>query len=50
MALEPISFPAIAAYRDLFDLDMQPWEVDTLMKLDMTWFSSLPKEAEKGRK
>lgn len=50
MALEPISFLAIQAYRDLFQLDMEPWEVDTLMKIDMMWFSSIPKDAEKPGK
>lgn len=46
-----ISFPAILAYRDLFGIEMEPWEVDTILKLDLRWFTTLPKDADKpGRK
>lgn len=47
--LELIQFTAIAAYRDLFEIDMEPWEVDLLMKLDLVWMDSVPKEAPKPK-
>lgn len=43
--VEMIGFPSIKAYAELFDLDMEPWEVDTLIKLDVAWFECLPKKA-----
>lgn len=45
---QAISFPAILAYRDLFGIDMEPWEIDTLLKVDMRWFAALPKTGDKG--
>lgn len=46
----PIEFEAIRAYRDLFQIDMEPFEVELLMKLDLVWRDSLPKEKPRSEK
>lgn len=45
---QALGFEAIRAYRDLFTIEMDPWELDTLLKMDMRWFKTLP--TEKGKR
>lgn len=42
--IQPIELIAIESYARLFWIDLQPFETDLLMKLDLVWRSSLPKE------
>lgn len=49
-SIQPIAFETIKAYRDLFVLEMEPWEVDILMKVDLVWRTSLPKDKPRPKK
>ena len=46
LGLQRILFTEVRAYQELFGIDMEGWEVDTLLKLDVVWFECLPKKAE----
>lgn len=41
MAVNPISHGEILAYRELYRLDMDAFDVDTLRRLDALWLKSV---------
>ena len=41
MSHNPLSHTEILAYRDLFDMDMDAFDVDTLRRLDALWLKSV---------
>lgn len=46
MSHNPISHQEIWSYRELYGMDMDAFDVDTLRRLDALWLSCLPKEGE----
>lgn len=42
-----IEFIDTNAYRDAWGVVIEPWELDTIIKLDLRWFRSLPKEKDR---
>ena len=48
--IQPIEIPVIESYARLMWIPIEPFEVDLLMKLDLTWRSSLPKEKPRPEK
>lgn len=47
MHAEPLSHQEIAAWKSNFELHVEPWEVDVLVRLDRVWLKCLPKPGEK---
>ena len=47
--LNPIAYSEIWAFRDLYDHEMDAFDIDTLEKLDAVWLNSLPKRSQSGR-
>lgn len=45
--LQRILFSEIAHWKDLFEVETEPWEIDVLTHLDRVWFSALPKDPKK---
>lgn len=45
---EPIQFDQITHYRDLFALDMGPWEIDLLLEIDVIWQKAQPEPEKPG--
>lgn len=46
----PISFSEIQAYRDLFHVDMDAFDIETLRRLDVVWLNSQPKQSKDDKK
>lgn len=44
--VEPVSLSEIDAFGRLYDLELTPWEVDVLCRLDRVWLSCVPKPGE----
>lgn len=45
-----IEFEAIKAWKDLFEIETEPWEIDVLLHLDYAWMSALPKTDKTDKK
>jgi hypothetical protein len=43
-----ISFPEIIAFKNLMDLDLTPWEVETLCQMDEAWIEETYKLKDNG--
>lgn len=43
MGIEPIQYTEIIAYRDIFSLDMDEFDVEMLCRLDIEWQLAQPK-------
>lgn len=48
MGLQRILFTEIKAWKELFEVETEPWEIDVMLRLDVVWFSALPKDPKKG--
>jgi hypothetical protein len=47
--VEPIPFSEIRAFNDLYGMDMDAFDIDTLRKLDVVWLNCLPKDDTEGK-
>jgi hypothetical protein len=45
----PISFSEIQAYRELYELEMDAFDIETLRRLDVVWLNSQPKQSKDGK-
>lgn len=50
LGVKRLEFPHILAWRTLFEVETEPWEVDVILHLDYLWLRCIPKEAEKPKK
>lgn len=48
-SIQRIEFQAIKAWRELFEVETEPWEIGVLLQLDYAWMSVLPKEGKKPK-
>lgn len=48
LGLQRILFSEIRAWKDLYEVETEPWEIDALTRIDVVWFEALPKDPKKG--
>lgn len=45
--MQRIQFSEILAWKTLFEVETEPWEVDVMLNLDVVWLAALPKDPKK---